>query len=541
MTWLLLACANPEPAATRPPPDLAAHCRDAIGEPRVEEVAPDVFVALGYDLANTILIRRPDGNVVIDVGMSPSRAAPVRDALLAASPGPVLAVIYTHSHIDHVGGATVWVEDGTEVWATDAFGEHFLKQYGDFLGAERARGRRQFGQDIPQEQLPCSALGARPDIGAALEMGVVLPTHTFSGETEVHGVRLVEAHGETHDQLFAVYEAALMPGDNWYRAFPNLYTIRGSTPRPVDDWIDSLDAMRALQPELLIPSHTAPVTEDVEGRLRDYRDGIQFVRDAVVRGANAGVSVDDLAELELPPHLAARPELAELYGQIDWSVRAIYANELGWFDGRTEALYPLPPDELRARTVEAMGGEAAVLEAARHSGDPRWALHLYALVDGPAEEVAVRYEELAQTVPNSNGRAWLLQSATELRGQDSELGSPMLRADFIEALPVESVFSGMTVRLKSDEALEVQESLRFELVESTWTLTVRRGVAELAEGSPLPGTPDPVATLRCSENTWKRIALQQESPAAALASGELEIDGSLPALVGFLARFERGF
>ena len=164
-----------------------------------------------------------------------------------------------------------------------------------------------------------------------------MPTQTFSGSKtlDVGGTRidLIEAHGETHDQLFVWLpeERVLMPGDNWYRSFPNLYTIRGSQPRPVDAWIDSLDRMRRLEPKILVPSHSGPVRGEqaVQDALRNYRDAIQWVRDAVVRGANAGEDVDTLANgIGLPPHLATEPALAELYGQVDWSVRAIYSNHL---------------------------------------------------------------------------------------------------------------------------------------------------------------------------------------------------------------------
>jgi len=558
-----LACGGPplEVDQARPiptPEALAAHCAEVVGEPRVEEVAEGIWVAVGYDLANTILIGTSDGNVVVDTGMSPARAAPVREALLARSPGPVRAVVYTHSHIDHVGGASAWVEEGTEVWATEAFTEHFLEQYGLFFPAESARGGRQFGRHVPPEQLACSGLGRRPDLEAALENGTVLPDHTFRDATtlEVGGLalELVEAHGETEDQLFVWIPAreTLLPGDNWYLAFPNLYTIRGSTPRPVDAWIESLDAMRRKDPAVLVPSHTPPIRgrEAIRTALRDYRDGIQWVRDAVVRGANAGTPLDVLATgVGLPPDLRDDRALLELYGQIDWSVRGIYTGQLGWFDGQAERLYPLPPSEAATRTVALMGGPERVLEEARRAremGEPRWALHLLVLLEdsGSAQdlEVAATLEELAATVVNPNGRAYLLESAWERRHGFEPLGTPTYGDAFLAGLPLDLVFSVLPAKLRPEEALDVHEAVVFHFgdVDETWVVTVRRGVAEVVRGAPLPGTPEPVATVHTDAGTWRRLALDLEKPLAAIAAGRLRVDGDLLAFRRFMGRFERG-
>jgi alkyl sulfatase BDS1-like metallo-beta-lactamase superfamily hydrolase len=559
MWWilLLLACGDPEPppvARSLPTPEvLSSHCRDTIGPPRVEQVTERIWVALGFDLANTILVATDAGHVIIDVGMNPARAAPARAALLEENPGPIRHVIYTHSHIDHVGGAETWVEEGTEIWATETFPAHFFKQYGTFLPVEAARAQRQFGRDVSVDDLPCSALGRRVDLEGTLRNGARMPTQTFSGSKtlDVGGTRidLIEAHGETHDQLFVWLpeERVLMPGDNWYRSFPNLYTIRGSQPRPVDAWIDSLDRMRRLEPKILVPSHSGPVRGEqaVQDALRNYRDAIQWVRDAVVRGANAGEDVDTLANgIGLPPHLATEPALAELYGQVDWSVRAIYSNHLGWFDGRTEALYPLPRPEQARRTIAAMGGADSVREAAGLSDEPRWSIHLLSLLEANGEDVSAQlasaYEAVAEEVYNTNGRGYLLRAAAERREGMSSLGEPDWGPDFVDAIPVELLFDALAGRLKAGAALGVHESVVVALPDDQFVITVRRGVAEVVQGEPLPGTPDPLATARTDARSWRRLALQLDTPAAALASGRLEIQGSALGFARFMNRFERG-
>lgn len=232
------------------------------------------------------------------------------------------------------------------------------------------RGSRQYGQQVPITELPCSALGARVDLEAMRgEAGFLMPTDTFAGRASFtvgeEVFELVEAHGETHDQLFVWLprQRLLMPGDNYYRAFPNLYTIRGTTPRPIRAWIQSLDEMRRLEPEYLVPSHTEPVVgkEEVAKQLTDYRDGITWVYVETIRvrcvrgqgegswlfplsapwpladvtdgpsirlttrpppqGANEGKSMEEIAStVGLPAHLRDNDALDELYGQIDWCV-----------------------------------------------------------------------------------------------------------------------------------------------------------------------------------------------------------------------------
>jgi alkyl sulfatase BDS1-like metallo-beta-lactamase superfamily hydrolase len=547
--------------------DLAAHCEEVIGEPRIEQVGERIFVAVGYDLANVILVRTEDGGVIIDTSMNSQRARQIREDLLAVSPGPIRAIILTHSHIDHVGGAQAWVnaeEEPPPIWGTEALAEHFFKQYGMFRAAESARGARQFGRDVPLDDLPCSALGRRVDIDETLaNNAVALPTRTFSGRDSFTlgdmTFELIEAHGETHDQLFVWIPElkALMPGDNWYLTFPNLYTIRGTSPRPVSAWIDSLDRMRAFQPEHLIPSHTPPVSgaQRIQDELTGYRDAIQWVRDQTVRGANAGRSTSAIAEqIELPEELSEYRSLLELYGQIDWSSRAIYSNELGWFDGDAEDLYPPGPEEEATRTVELMGGAEAVLDAAKQaaeSGDHRWALHLLAtLRDAGATEAQWKsaYIEnlraLASQIPNSNGRGYLLQRALELEGSTSSPPEPQLSDDMISSIPLTLLFDVLETRLIPERAGDLHESVTFRFGdgedERAFTVTIRNRIAEVTEGEPLPRTPEPVATLTTDPQTWREVALGIRSPLSAVTSGDISLKGDRLRFQEFMNRFERG-
>ena len=543
------------------------HCRDDIGPPRIEQVSAHAWVAIGYDLANTELIHTEEGNVIVDTSLCPAAARAIKKAFAErAPPGPVKAIIYTHTHIDHVGGTSAWMEQGTRIWAEDNFVPNFMKQYGTFMQAEKARGYRQFGYHLPPGEVPCSAIGPvlkSYTLEELAETGTIMPTDTFSGVKSLEiGSLTIELHtapGETDDTLFVWIPAdkTLLCADDYYSAFPNLYTIRGTSPRPTDGWINSLDQIRRLQPEHLVPSHTRTVngSAQIEETLTNYRDAIQWVRDEVIRRANAGQDIDTIAEnIKLPSRLAQLPYLWEGYGQVSWSARAIYTNNEGWFDGRVDRLYPLNHDELARREVLLMGGPeklAGLAGQALVDGDPQWAVHLLAklkdsgLASGDTVVkldgmLAAAYRQIADNTSNTNSRAYLLESALELDKARPPDFPGKLNPDLVAGLPVDLIFTNMQPRLIPDKARGVYESVRFIFpdLNRQFTVTVRNGVAEIAEGQPLPGTPSPVAVVTIDSLTYKMMALKLADTAAIVQQGKISLEGSWPAFLIFMARFQ---
>ena len=62
--------------------------------------------------------------------------------------------------------------------------------------------------------------------------------------------------------------------------------------RDTTSWMNAVDLMRSLKPNIMVPQHTRPVAgEDViMDILTAYRDGIQFVRDQTIRYMNKGLN-----------------------------------------------------------------------------------------------------------------------------------------------------------------------------------------------------------------------------------------------------------
>jgi alkyl sulfatase BDS1-like metallo-beta-lactamase superfamily hydrolase len=397
----------------------------------VIRVTDGVYVAVGFDLANAIMIDGPDGRVIVDTATGLDNARAIRAAFDRISDKPIRAIIYTHHHADHTGGASAFAQGGDpEVWAHESL---LPENRAENVGRGGRDGGNQFGVGLPEGVRLNAGIG--PHLSAAGGNGYLPPTRTFSGaraSIDVAGLRLdlVLAPGETDDQIHVWLpdRRVLMPGDNFYRAFPNLYAIRGVPLRRVDWWVTSLDALIDTRADHLVPSHTRPISgaPAVRDALTAYRDGVKSILDQTIAGMRAGQRPDELvAAVKLPPDLAANPFLQEFYGTVAWSVRAIYTYYLGWFDGNATSLFPLAFTERATRILRLAGGEANVLAQAREAltlRDFQWAAELtdYVLANDPSHRDARQLKaqalmELGERQISANARNYYLSSAQFLR------------------------------------------------------------------------------------------------------------------------------
>jgi alkyl sulfatase BDS1-like metallo-beta-lactamase superfamily hydrolase len=411
--------------------ELFAHSAEFRRE--VIRVTEGVYVAVGFALANAILVEGDDGVIIIDTTEGMDAAREIKAEFDRITTKPVRAIIYTHSHADHIRGAAAFAGDSEpEVYAHESL---LPENRVATVGRGARDGGNQFGQALPDELRPNAGIGPRLILGGG--DGYLEPTVTFAGERygfEAAGIRveLVHAPGETDDQIYVWLpeKRILFPGDDFYRAFPNLYAIRGVPLRRVDWWIESLAKMIAEEPEYLVPSHTRPIAgaDNVRGALQAYHDGVKSVLDQTIAGMNRGLRPDELAEqVRLPPELAENPYLREYYGTVEWSVRTIYSYYLGWFDGNATNLFPLSNDDRAERMVELVGGIAPLLAvgaAALEDEDYKWAAEVadYVLVvDEDNREAqllkADALEALGELQISANARNWYLSSAQWLRQQ----------------------------------------------------------------------------------------------------------------------------
>jgi alkyl sulfatase BDS1-like metallo-beta-lactamase superfamily hydrolase len=475
-----------------------------------EVQAPDadgrrgVWQARGYDLSNITFIAGDTGWIVID----PLTAAETAAAGLALAnehlgERPVVAVIYTHSHIDHFGGVEgVTTADDVaagrcEVLAPAGFLEEAVSENVIAGPAMVRRAMYMYGPLLPvgAEGQVDAGLGKATPLGT---VGLIPPTeeiHETGTERVVDGVRIVfqltpgtEAPAEMNFHFPDL--RLLCMAENCTHTMHNLYTLRGAQVRDSLAWSryvnESIDLFADVT-DTCFASHHWPRfgADDVRAFLTQQRDLYRWLHDQTMRLANHGLTAAEIAEQLDRESFAEFPELAGehhvrgYYGTVNHNVKAVYQRYLGWFDGNPANLHPLPPVETATRTVEWMGGTYAVLERARGvlDADPthedlRWlaqAVNQAVFADpGRADARELQAELLQRLGYASESAPWrnfYLTGAQELRAGTFELGSAAL-GGFAPGMTTSMLFDALGVRLRPDALVGFACTLE-------WTLTDR--------------------------------------------------------------------
>ena len=355
---------------------------------RVVRVTDNVFTAVGFHGANTSMIVGNDGVIIVDTLMGPTSAQSALTAFRQYSNKPVKAIIYTHSHGDHTGGASAFVgDDNPDIYAMVNFGN--ASGVDPALGPiMKKRGIRQFGRTLPPEEATNRGLAPAKTADHDRGKGHLLPTVSVAEKhsATIAGIdiEIYAAPGETEDALFVWLprERVLFAGDNFYHAFPNLYAIRGTGYRNVLNWAKSVAKMAAFEPDHLVGGHTSPISGRTPATtaLLDYSNAIQGVYEQTIKGINQGKSPEQIAhEVALSADVSGKPYLIEFYGTVPHAVRAIYAGLLGWFDGNPTTLNRLHPRAEAKKVAQLAGGTKKLIRkmnSAMRTGDYQWALEL---------------------------------------------------------------------------------------------------------------------------------------------------------------------
>ena len=536
------------------PARLTAHARTM--DQGIYQVAENFYVAVGYGQSNMTMVVGTDGVLIIDCLETEEVARQALNDLRKFSDKPIKALIYSHSHPDHISGVRA-ILDPADVE------QGKLEIYAHERLLTGIRGNPSLGL-VPPLRLAYTfglGLGRGPEgwvetgLGTQFHLGTTgfLPPMTlFQGslDFEVAGIKvqLREAPSESDDEIVVwfpdhrvLYVADVIQGES----LANLYALRGAV-RDLWQWIRAVDLLRSYDPEAVIFGHGRPLVgqDEVRDLLLAYRDAIQYIHDQTVRLLARGLTPDELVEVikELPPRLRDHPWLGEFYGTVVQTVRQIYTNSFGWWEGDPTTLDPLPRRERSARYVAAMGGRDAVVAAAGQSqaaGDYRWVAeiltHLLRLSPDDQDARRLKADALRQLGYQATNPIWrnnYLMGAKEIDGTlDRAALMVTLRAmgnpDIAASMPIPLLLRAFATRLNpaQSDGVQLQVGFRCTGTGASCGLAIRSEVAESLASAP----PDATLVMQTTEPTLRglltgRIPWQRalEEAAATLDRGTAE-------------------
>lgn len=552
------------------------------------KVSDGIYQLRGFDLANMTLIEGDTGWIVVDP-LTAKETSKVAFEFAQKHLGrkPITAILFTHSHIDHFGGALGLVtaaqvkQQGIRVIAPEGFMEEATSENIIAGTAMSRRSMYMYGKRLSRTERGHigSGLGKGPAFGS---FGILKPTEIVNHQTPVLNIDGVNIEfqftpGSEAPAEFTFY----LPDHNAFcgaevvsRNMHNLYTLRGAKVRDALKWSGYIEQARTrfAAANIYFGSHHWPMwgQDNIQNFLKLQRDSYKYIHDQSVRLLNGGATPSEVAEeIVMPESLRTSFPNRGYYGTLKHNAKAVYQNYLGWYDANPANLDPLPNTESAGRYIEMMGGIEQVVAQAQISFDNadddagayRWVAELLnkAVFFDPNHKaakalLAKTYDQLGYQAESAPWRDVYLSAAYELRhgGPDKGIDIALMR-DILLETPVERFFDTMSVRLNGPKAegetytikvnftdkdlsyvLYLENSVLYYATEKDWQLTEGKKTANSHTG-----LKNINATLNVKHELFIDMLIGKAGLKKTLFSDDLSIDGSKLDLLSFLSLFDR--
>jgi alkyl sulfatase BDS1-like metallo-beta-lactamase superfamily hydrolase len=538
------------------------------------EVVPGVYQVRGLDIANMTLIEGERGVIVVDTLTSIEGARAAMELYFQhRGRRPVTAVVFTHTHTDHWGGAHGVLDGETlargevPIVAPNLFMEYAVSENIIAGPAMLRRAQYQFGPFLakgPRGQVDCG-LGKSMAAGSVKLLrpsDLIMETgdkRVIDGvEFEFQMAPNSEAPAEMH--FFVPRYRLLNLAENCTHNFHNLLPFRGADVRDALAWSKYLG--EALQmwggkADAMCGQHHWPVwgKQRIDTMIRQQRDLYKFAHDQTIRLMNHGLTATEIAEtIKLPTSLEGAWHARGYYGHIRHNVKAIYQKYLGWYDANPVHLDPLPPVESGKKYVEYMGGAAAILERAAKdfaNGEFRFVAQVLShLVFAEPDNHAARalladtFEQLGYAAESATWRNAYLFGAQELRqGMPKAPPRPPMPRETLAALRTGQLWDVLGVRLNGPKAEGKHIVLNWSFTDTVenFVLTLENSALTYVEAAQA-STADASFTL--ARSALDELIAKQTSFPEAVAAGKIKFTGnarSLAELMGLMDEFPRMF
>ncbi|MEJ2793258.1 alkyl sulfatase dimerization domain-containing protein [Iodobacter sp. LRB] len=457
------------------------------------EVVPGkIYQVRGFDLANMTIIKGDTGWILFDV-LTAKETARAALAFVNEKLGqrPVVAVVYSHSHGDHFGGARGVVDEKdvisgkVQIIAPEGFMEHAISENVYAGNAMTRRMLLTYGTLLPRSPFGHVDQAIGKNVAAG-DLGLIPPTRTVSQDIEeitVDGVQMVfqntpgtEAPSEmnTYFPQFKAFWAA----ENITGTVHNIYTLRGALVRDALAWSKNINNALYLfgdKTDVMFASHSWPRwgKERVQEVMRTQRDIYANLNNEVLHQANKGVTINEIHNVYKPPQSLQNQWAAHSYhGSEEHNSRAVLNRYLGYWDANPATLMPLSPRDSAPLYVEMMGGSKKIMAKAKKLHDQGKYLEAVEILNkltlaepkntAAKDLLADVYEQLGYQKESVALRNSFLAGAYELRNGIPEGASPSATSpDMARAMSTDLLLDYLAVTMNSKKADGMKFKINF--------------------------------------------------------------------------------
>lgn len=537
------------------------------------QVTDGVYQIRNLDLSNMTIIEGKKGITIIDPLLSEE---PAREAINLyykhRGKRPVVAVLFTHSHVDHYGGIRGVVDEAdvqsgkVKLYAPEGFMKEAVSENIMAGTAMSRRASYMYGNLLPPSEKGQvgAGLGTTTSAGTAtLIPPTVYITHT--GQEEVidgltYDFMMAPGSEAPSEMLWYVKEKKMIEAaEDVTHTLHNTYSLRGAKIRDPLAWSKYINA--AIErwgndAQVIIAQHHWPTwgNDNILKLMKGQRDMYRYINDQTLRMANLGLTRDEIAEnFKLPETLEKTWASRGYYGSVSHNVKATYVYYLGWFDGNPATLDELAPEASAKKYVEYMGGADNILKKAQadyEKGNYRWVAQITSkVVFADPKNTKARnleadaLEQLGYQAEAGPWRNFYLTGAQELRNGVKALPTPNTASpDTVRAMTPEMFFDYLGVHINGPKAANAQLVLNFDFGDQgQYKVELENGVLNHTANSQAKSAD---ATIKLSRDTLNRIILKQETLKQAKSNGDIKITGNaekLDELVSYMDTFNFWF
>ncbi|RNL76091.1 MBL fold metallo-hydrolase [Citrobacter sp. MH181794] len=538
------------------------------------QVTDGVYQIRNLDLSNMTIMEGKEGITVIDPLVS-AETAKVGMDLYYKNRGkrPVVAVIYTHSHVDHYGGVRGVIDEAdvksgkVKVYAPAGFMKEAVSENIMAGNAMSRRASYMYGNLLKPD--------AKGQVGAGLgtttsagTVTLIEPTNyiTHTGQKEVidgltYDFMMAPGSEAPSEMLWYVEEKGMIEAaEDVTHTLHNTYSLRGAKIRDPLAWskyINDVIGRWGGKANIIIAQHHWPTwgNENVVKLMKSQRDMYRYINDQTLRMANKGLTRDEIADnFKLPSGLEKSWASRGYYGSVSHDVKATYVFYLGWFNGNPATLNELPPVDAAKKYVDYMGGADAIMQKAKTDyaqGNYRWVAQVtnnIVFADPSNKEArnleADALEQMGYQAESGPWRNFYLTGAQELRNGVVKGATPNTASpDTVKAMSPEMFFDYLAVHINGEKAANAQAVFNVDLGADggKYKLELENGVLNHSADAQASNAD---ASITLNRATLNKIILKEESLKQAEEKGDVQISGNhakLDEFLGYLDSFDFWF